>query len=561
MKSIVKFSVALLLFFCAPNCYSQDPDFHIYLGFGQSNMEGYAPAEPQDADAGDPRFQLLQAVDCPEIGREKGNWYMASPPLCRCSTGLTPMDYFGRTMISNLPKRIKIGVVNVAVGGCRIELFDKDDYESYAASAPDWLKNTIKHYNGNPYARLVELARIAQKKGVIKGILLHQGESNSGDSLWPGKVKKIYGDLVRDLNLNPQEVPLLAGETVNGDQKGKCAAMNGIIAKLPKALPNSWVISSSGCKASEDLLHFNAEGYRELGKRYAQKALSLSGYGLFSGQQPYIIRAPLGFDCVKPGIDRGAVNMVEYKSKTVGAARRATVYTPPGFASGRKYPVLYLLHGIGGDENEWMAGGTPNVILDNLYAQGRLEPMIVVMPNGRAMKDDRASGDIMSKDKIKAFSDFEKDLLNDLIPFIEKKYPVLKDREHRALAGLSMGGGQALNFGLGNLDKFAWVGAFSAAPNTRMPEMLLADPQKAKEKLKLLWISCGDKDHLIGNSERTHSYLASKEVPHIYYIEPGVHDFKVWKNSLYMFSQLLFKEPDPSDIKRYSLSGEIFGEL
>lgn len=534
--------------------YSQDPNFHVYLSFGQSNMEGFAKIEPQDKTGVNERFQVLSAVDCPEKGREKGKWYTAVPPLCRCTTGLTPMDYFGRTMISNLPQNIKIGVVNVAVGGCKIELFDKNNFESYVANSPDWLKNIVKQYDGNPYGRLVEMAKIAQKKGVIKGILLHQGESNTGDTLWPQKVKIVYDNLIKDLNLDPKKVPLLSGETVNEDQKGKCGSMNKIIAKLPQVLPNSYIISSKGCKADADFLHFSPEGYRELGKRYADKMLSLSGYMVFDGKEPFIVRAPLGFDELNQDAPKGKIETLSYESKTVGSTRKVTIYTPPGFNKNKKYPVLYLLHGIGGDEKEWLNGGQPNVILDNLYAEGKLEPMIVVMPNGRAMKDDRAGGDIMAADKVKAFSVFEKDLLNDLIPFIEKKYPVLKDREHRAIAGLSMGGGQSLNFGLGNLDQFAWVGAFSAAPNTKIGTELLAKPEEAKKKLKLLWISCGDKDWLIENTTRTHDYLAKNTVPHIYYIEPGVHDFKVWKNGLYMFSQFLFKEVNPSVFQKYSIS-------
>ncbi|WDF57624.1 sialate O-acetylesterase [Flavobacterium sp. KACC 22758] len=554
MKLIIRFSIFTILFLTVQKGYSQDPSFHVYLSFGQSNMEGFAKIEPQDKTGVNERFQVLSAVDCPEMGREKGKWYTAVPPLCRCTTGLTPMDYFGRTMISNLPQNIKVGVVNVAVGGCKIELFDKNNFESYVANSPDWLKNIVKQYDGNPYGRLVEMAKIAQKKGVIKGILLHQGESNTGDTLWPQKVKVVYDNLIKDLNLDPKKVPLLSGETVNEDQNGKCGSMNKIIAKLPQVLPNSYIISSKGCKADADFLHFSPEGYRELGKRYADKMLSLSGYMLFNGKEPFIVRAPLGFDEINPNAPQGKVETLSYESKTVGSTRKATIYAPPGFNKNKKYPVLYLLHGIGGDEKEWLNGGQPNVILDNLYAEGKLEPMIVVMPNGRAMKDDRAGGDIMAADKVKAFSVFEKDLLNDLIPFIEKKYPVLKDREHRAIAGLSMGGGQSLNFGLGNLDQFALVGAFSAAPNTKIGAELLAKPEEAKKKLKLLWISCGDKDWLIENSTRTHDYLAKNNVPHIYYIEPGVHDFKVWKNGLYMFSQFLFKEVDPSVFQKYSIS-------
>ena len=265
--------------------------------------------------------------------------------------------------------------------------------------------------------------------------------------------------------------------------------------------------------------------------------------------------APLGFDIIQDGIPHGKIDTIAYNSKTVGSTRKALVYTPPGYSKDKKYPVLYLLHGIGGDEKEWFKNGHPEVILDNLYAENKLEPMIVVFPNGRAMKDDRATGNIMAPDKVQAFATFEQDLIKDLIPFIEKSYPVFKDREHRAIAGLSMGGGQSLNFGLGNLDKFAWVGGFSSAPNTKKPEELVPDPLKAKELLKLLWISCGDKDGLIQFSRRTHDYLKANNVPHIYYVDHGYHDFKVWKNSLYMFSQLIFKPVDIASFDKISSTG------
>ncbi len=271
--------------------------------------------------------------------------------------------------------------------------------------------------------------------------------------------------------------------------------------------------------------------------------------------QPTEKQMPKGFDSLRTGIANGKIDTIVYASKTVGNNRRALIYTPPGFSKKKKYPVLYLLHGIGGDEKEWLNGGKPQVILDNLYAEGKIEPMIVVMPNGRAMKDDRAGGNIFDSAKVQAFAKFEKDLLNDLIPFIEKKYPVLKERENRAIAGLSMGGGQSLNFGLGNLDKFAWVGGFSSAPNTKPPQELVPDPALAAQQLKLLWISCGDNDGLITFSKRTHDYLRQNDVPHIYYIEPGVHDFKVWKNGLYMFSQFLFKPVDRSSFLKYTVLG------
>jgi enterochelin esterase-like enzyme len=271
--------------------------------------------------------------------------------------------------------------------------------------------------------------------------------------------------------------------------------------------------------------------------------------------QNIVNEAPKGFDVLRDGIAHGKIDSIFYQSKTVGTKRKAMIYTPPGYSKDKKYPVLYLLHGIGGDEHEWLNGGHPQIILDNLFAENKIEPMIVVMPNGRAMKDDRPIGNIFDSAKVQAFATFEKDLLNDLIPFIEKKFPVYTDREHRAIAGLSMGGGQALNFGLGNLDKFAWVGSFSAAPNTKPPELLLPNPDEARKKLKLLWISCGDNDGLITFSLRTHNYLVANDVPHIFYLMPGVHDFHVWKTSLYIFAQLIFKPVDVSTFTRYSVSG------
>lgn len=271
--------------------------------------------------------------------------------------------------------------------------------------------------------------------------------------------------------------------------------------------------------------------------------------------QNITLHAPEGFDSLRPDIPHGKIDTIFYPSKTVGVDRKALIYTPPGYSKKKKYPVLYLLHGIGGDEREWLHGN-PQAILDNLYAEEKVEPMIVVLPNGRAMKDDRATGNIFDSVKVQAFATFEKDLLNDLIPYIEKTYPVSKSREHRAIAGLSMGGGQSLNFGLGNLDTFAWVGGFSSAPNTKTPEVLVPNPEKAKAQLKLLWISCGIDDGLISFSQRTHDYLKGHDVPHIYYVEPGGHDFEVWKNDLYMFSQLLFKPLDASSFPAYSYLGK-----
>lgn len=275
----VKWKVLVLsiMLLSSVNAFSQDPDFYIFLCFGQSNMEGNAKIEAQDMSLIDKRFQVLEAVNCPELGREMGKWYTAVPPLCRCKTGLTPADYFGRTMIANLPAKVRIGIINVSIGGCKIELFDKDNYQAYTATAPAWMTNFLKEYKGNPYARLVEMAKLAQKDGIIKGILLHQGESNTNDKEWPQKVKEVYNNLLKDLSLNTEAVPLLAGETVNADQGGICASMNTIIANLPQTIPNAHIISSAGCTDGTDNLHFNAEGYRELGRRYAMKMLALLG--------------------------------------------------------------------------------------------------------------------------------------------------------------------------------------------------------------------------------------------------------------------------------------------
>jgi hypothetical protein len=255
-----------------------DPNFHVYLCFGQSNMEGHRGPEPLEKTV-DKRFEVLAAVDFPNMGRKKGHWYDAVPPLCRPTTGLCPADCFGRTLVANLPEKIRVGVVNVAVAGCRIELFEKETSRAYgeSRSTASWMKGMIKEYDGDPYQTLVDMGRLAQKDGVIRGILLHQGESNTGDGKWPAKVKGIYDNLMKDLNLKAEEVPLLAGEVVHADQKGQCAAMNKIIGTLPETLPNSYIISSKGCTTAEGL-HFDAAGYRELGKRYGEKMVTLLGY-------------------------------------------------------------------------------------------------------------------------------------------------------------------------------------------------------------------------------------------------------------------------------------------
>ncbi len=259
-----------------------------------------------------------------------------------------------------------------------------------------------------------------------------------------------------------------------------------------------------------------------------------------SGAEDSIGAAPDGFDQRREEIARGTVGRVEYDSKSIGVKRPALIYTPPGYSKNQKYPVLYLLHGIGGNEREWQRGGLADVVLDNLHADKKVAPMIVVMPNGRATAEELPRGQFRGQSQ--AFAAFENDLLKDLIPYIEANYSVQADREHRALAGLSMGGGQSLNFGLAHLDTFAWVGGFSSAPNTKPAGELLKDPAEAAGKLKLLWLSCGKDDRLLDVSQRFHEVLAEKKVPHIWHVEPGGHDMTVWKNDLYLFAQRLFRE-------------------
>ncbi len=242
-----------------------DPDFHIYLAFGQSNMEGNATPEAQDKLGVSNRFKMMAAVDWPDKSRAKGTWSTAIPPLCRNGTGLNPGDYFGRTLVDSLPANIRIGIINVSVAGCAIEMFDQEKYKTYVAGQADWMKSIAEVYGGNPYARLVEVARLAQKDGVIKGILFHQGESGSSTNQWAAEVKLVYGNLVKDLGLDAK-TPFLAGDLVNPSK---------MVQDLPKTMPNAYVVSSTGLEQRGDGLHFSAKGYREFGKRYASTMLGI----------------------------------------------------------------------------------------------------------------------------------------------------------------------------------------------------------------------------------------------------------------------------------------------
>jgi enterochelin esterase-like enzyme len=290
--------------------------------------------------------------------------------------------------------------------------------------------------------------------------------------------------------------------------------------------------------------------------------------------------APAGFDARREGVPAGRVERVEFDSKVTGGKRPASVYLPPGYSADNQYPVLYLLHGIGGNETHWPGPGAAGAILDNLIAAGKAVPMIVVMPNGRASNEPstlfaggrgpgagpggagpggaRAGGTppggagagapgaggppggTAMAVEFTAYAAFERELIGDLIPFIEARYSVKSDRADRALAGLSMGGGQSLNFGLNNVDTFAWVGGFSSAPNTKPPAELVSDPAQLRQ-LKLLWVSCGNEDGLFNISAGVHEQLTAQNVPHQWYIDAGAHTFPVWKNDLYHFSSLLFR--------------------
>lgn len=252
-----------------------DPDFHIYLCFGQSNMEGNAKIEAQDRQGINTRFRMMAAVNMDNTGRKKGQWYAAVPPLCRAWTGLTPADYFGRSLVDQLPENIKVGVINVAVGGANIDLFDEDKCADNIAHAADWYKNFCKDYNNNPYRELINLAKEAQKVGVIKGILLHQGCTNNNQQDWPERVKVIYDRMLNELNLKAEDCPLLVGELMTKEQGGACHLHNAIIDRINETIPTAYPVSALGCPGARDHLHFTAEGYRILGRRYADVMMSL----------------------------------------------------------------------------------------------------------------------------------------------------------------------------------------------------------------------------------------------------------------------------------------------
>ena len=644
MKKIF-FSVLVLagLFFTNLSMSAQDANFYIYLCLGQSNMEGNAPYEAQDTVV-NPRFQVLSAVDNQELGRVKGKWYPARAPLCRQNTGLTPADYFGRTMVENLPENVRIGVVHVAVGGCKIELFMKDKREEYIKTAPDWMLNTLKEYDNNPYERLIEMAKIAQKDGVIKGILLHQGESNTGEKEWPEKVKSVYESILADLNLKAEEVPLLAGEVVNSDHGGTCAAMNPIIDTLPQVIKNSVVISSKGLSCAADHLHFDAAGYRVLGRRYAVAMLKMMGielpttkevlnntvaapsnmhgcdfprldkdnrayFRIFSPDvkrmqvdicgkkhemskdeqgwwtaktEPLVVGFHYyfllvdGFSVIDPmsttyfgcsrmtsGIEvpegkegdyyrpqqvpHGQIRTCTYYAETQQRFRRCVVYTPADYDKNKKkrYPVLYLQHGMGEDETGWSTQGYMYNILDNQIAEGKCEPMIVVMESGDIEVGFRPRpGKDVNEERNLYGSSFATLMINDLIPYIDETFRTYTDREHRAMAGLSWGGKQTFDITLTNLDKFAYIGGFSGAifgvdVKTAF-NGVFTDAKAFNKKVHYLFLGCGTEENM--GTEALVKSLRGMGINVDYYVSQGTaHEWLTWRRCLNEFIPHLFK--------------------
>jgi hypothetical protein len=282
MKTFLSLLIGLFWMVYSANTQAQDPNFRIYLAFGQSNMDGAGAIESQDRVGIDARFKVMSAVNCiDDRKREVGKWTTATPPLVRCWTGLGISDYFGRTMVQELPVGIKIGIVPVAVPGCDIGLFDKVNYATYVDSAPQWMKDIINSYGGNPYGRLVEVAKLAQKEGVIKGIIFHQGETNTNNPEWKNKVAAVVKSLKTDLQLG--DVPFLAGELL-ASKDACCSSHNVEVNKLPSVIPNAHVISSAGLLGA-DAAHFSSASYREFGKRYAQKMIELIGPDVITSRE------------------------------------------------------------------------------------------------------------------------------------------------------------------------------------------------------------------------------------------------------------------------------------
>ena len=644
-----------LLLLIAVSASAQDPNFYIFLCFGQSNMEGAARPEAQDLKSPGPRFLWMPAVDYPATetlpARKMGEWYEAIPPLCRPNTGLTPADWFGRTLVASLPENIKIGVIHVAIGGIDIKGFLPDSIPAYVKKAPNWMKGMLEAYDNNPYKRLVTLAKKAQKDGVIKGILMHQGETNTGDPKWAGMVQQVYDNLCGDLKLKPEEVNLYAGNIVQAGGQGVCIGCKKQIDELPQTLHTAQVISSDDCSNGPDRLHFDAAGYRELGCRYGEAVARFLGYepkhphidmpkkievpadafiaettipgnefpkvdkegrayfrisapearkvvvdicGKKYDMQPdgkgnfMAVTDPLvpGFhyyfmningvnfidpatetffgcnreaggieipegsegDYYRPqqGIAHGQVRSIYYFAQSTNEWRHAMVYTPAEYEKGKKkYPVLYLQHGMGEDETGWSKQGHMQHIMDNLIASGEAVPMIVVMESG----DIKAP--FQGGDNRQGFStygnSFYKVMINDLIPYIDSNFRTKTDRDNRAMAGLSWGGHQTFDIVLNNTDKFAWLGTFSGAifglDIKTAYDGIFTRADEFNKKIHYFFMMSGTEgmDKMF-QTEKTVNDLKAMGINAHYYESTGTdHEWLTWRRGLRQFVPNLFK--------------------
>ena len=647
LKTLTVAAVALLSSSSASAAV--DENFYIFLCFGQSNMEGAARPEAQDLVSPGPRFLLMPAVDDPGRGRKMGEWCEAVPPLCRPNNGLTPADWFGRTLVASLPENIKVGVIHVAIGGIKIQGFLPDSIANYVKTAPGWMKGMLEAYDNDPYKRLITLAKKAQKDGVIKGVLLHQGESNTGDPKWAGMVQQVYDRMLGDLQLKPEEVPLFAGNIVQANGKGVCYSCKKQIDELPQTIHTCQVISSDDCTNGPDRLHFDAAGYRELGCRYGEAVARFLG---FEPKRPHIdqpkkvevpadaviaettipgsdfpkvdkerrayfrINAPearkvildicnkkydmqsdgqggwmcvtdplpVGFhyyfaniggvnfidpatetffgcnreaggieipegpegDYYRPqqGVPHGQVRSIYYWSEAQKTWRHALVYTPAEYEKGKKrYPVLYLQHGMGESETSWSNQGRMQHIMDNAIAKGEAVPMIVVMESGDIKAPFRGGDNGAGTSQYGA--SFYPVLLNDLIPYIDQNFRTKADRENRAMAGLSWGGHQTFDIVLTNLDKFAWMGTFSGAifglDVKTAYDGVFANADEFNKKIHYFYMNWGSDDFIKGqplvDSLRELGIKVDSSES-----EGTGHEFLTWRRGLHEFIPHLFKK-------------------
>ena len=636
-----------------------DPNFYIFLCFGQSNMEGNARPEAVDLQSPGPRFLLMPAVDFPAANgrpeRKMGEWCEASAPLCRANTGLTPADWFGRTLVASLPENIKIGVIHVAIGGIDIKGFLPDSIKDYAEKkAPGWMKGMLAAYDNNPYERLVTLAKKAQKDGVIKGILMHQGETNTGDPKWAGMVKQVYENLCGDLQLKPEEVNLYVGNIVQAGGKGVCIGCKKQIDELPQTIHTCQVISSDDCSNGPDRLHFDAAGYRELGCRYGEAVARHLGFepkrpanlpvaikkinvpadavtgeytvpgnefpkvdsqrrAYFRIQAPQAKKIvvdicskkydmepqgngvfmavtdplPVGFhyyfmnidgvnfidpasetffgcnresgglevpegpegDYYRPqqGVPAGCVRSIHYYSNEQKTWRHAMVYTPAeydqkqGFK--KRYPVLYLQHGMGEGETSWTLQGKMQHIMDNAIASGEAVPMIVVMESGDIKAPFGGGSNRQGMSDYGA--SFYPVLLNDLIPYIDANFRTKSDRENRAMAGLSWGGHQTFDIVFNNMDKFAWLGTFSGAifglDLKTAYNGVFTNADEFNKKIHYMYMNWGSEDFIksgdiVKGLQEMGIKVEGKQS------EGTAHEFLTWRRGLHEFIPHIFKK-------------------